>query len=1075
MRYPRLAPYLTTLLLTIFLIFPSLTYGAAECTQPAGTLVSLQGKAEVLREGHRAWEAITLDSVICPGESIKVLEDSRAAIALANETVLRIRQNSALHFPAVPDDSPLLIKLLKGILHIFSHRPRSLKVETPYLNGAVEGTEFIVSVDATHTSITVFEGRIAAVNSLGQLDITSGQMVTASATTAPAYTIPVSSRDAVQWTLYYPFILDSAESIDPAARKRIDTAASLLAIGEVEKARAQLAEVLNAQPDNSTALALQAIIAVVRNENDLAMTMADKAVKSNPRSAPPRLALSYAQQARFDIEGALQTVDEAVVEHANNGHLHARQAELLLSTGDLQKALDAGRRAASLAPRMGYTQAILGFAHLSSIQLDQAEAAFIKAITLDQALPLARLGLGLTKIRKGNLEEGRREIEIAAALDPVNALLRSYLGKAYYEEKRDNHALRQYSMAKSLDPSDPTPWLYDAIRKQSVNRPIEALYDLQKSIELNDNRAVYRSRLLLDEDLAVRSASLGRIYNDLGFQQLALVEGWKSVNAAPDNFSAHRFLADSYGALPRHEIARVSELLQSQLLQPININPAQPQFGERNIFAVAGSGLSAASLNEYGPLFNRNRLALLADGVAGGNDTLGNDLLLSGVYGRTSFSLGQFHYESNGFRENNDQNQNIYNGFIQTSLSPKTSLQAEYRNTNLDRGDLSLRFNREFIPTMRRPEESQSARVGFMHALSTQAKVIGSFVWADSEADLTVPPYFSTSVDDNGYNGELQHLYRSEIFALTSGLRYFSIDRENPISSIFAPPSTTESTINQTDGYCYALINSPEKLTWTLGGSANFLNGAIKDIDAFNPKIGLTWAPLPGTTVRAAGLRMLRGPELFSQTIEPTQVAGFNQFFEDVEGTVSWRYGLGIDQRFSSQFNGGIELSGRDLEVPFTDSSSANITRESDWQESMTRVYLFWTPHPMWAGSIEYLYERFERDLVYTGDGNFHDLKTHRFPLGVSFFHPSGFSCQIKTTYIDQDGDIGNRQGLESAEDQFWIVDAFISYRLPRRLGKITLEARNLFDQDIHFQDTDPAYPDIYPEQLLLTRLTLSF
>ena len=63
-----------------------------------------------------------------------------------------------------------------------------------------------------------------------------------------------------------------------------------------------------------------------------------------------------------------------------------------------------------------------------------------------------------------------------------------------------------------------------------MNRPVEALQDLQKSIELNDNRAVYRSRLLLDEDLAARSATLGRIYTDLGFQQLALVEGWKSLN-----------------------------------------------------------------------------------------------------------------------------------------------------------------------------------------------------------------------------------------------------------------------------------------------------------------------------------------------------------------------------------------------------------------------------------------------------------------------------------------------------------------------------------------------------------------
>src|SRR5262249_36241967 len=193
--------------------------------------------------------------------------------------------------------------------------------------------------------------------------------------------------------------------------------------------------------------------------------------------------------------------------------------------------------------------------------------AFARAIELEQAAPLPRLGLGLAKIRQGKLPEGREEIAIAASLDPNNALMRSYLGKAYYEEKRDKLARHQFAAAKALDPFDPTPWFYDAIRKQSVNRPVEALHDLEKSIELNDNRAVYRSRLSLDEDLAARSATLGRTYNELGFQQLALVEGWKSLNIDPNNYSAHRFLADSYAALPRHEIARVSELLQSQLLQ----------------------------------------------------------------------------------------------------------------------------------------------------------------------------------------------------------------------------------------------------------------------------------------------------------------------------------------------------------------------------------------------------------------------------------------------------------------------------------------------------------------------------
>ena len=106
------------------------------------------------------------------------------------------------------------------------------------------------------------------------------------------------------------------------------------------------------------------------------------------------------------------------------------------------------------------------------------------------------------------MQEGGREIEIAASLDPNNSIARSYLGKAYYEEKRGPLDEREYAIAKELDPKDPTPWFYDAIAKQTTNRPVEALHDMQKAIELNDNRAVYRSRLLLDSDLAARSAAL---------------------------------------------------------------------------------------------------------------------------------------------------------------------------------------------------------------------------------------------------------------------------------------------------------------------------------------------------------------------------------------------------------------------------------------------------------------------------------------------------------------------------------------------------------------------------------------
>jgi hypothetical protein len=129
-----------------------------------------------------------------------------------------------------------------------------------------------------------------------------------------------------------------------------------------------------------------------------------------------------------------------------------------------------------------------------------------------------------------------------------------------------------------------------------------------------------------------------------------LVDGWRLLNIDPSNYSAQRFLADSYAALPRQEIAWVSELLQSQLLQPINITPVQPQLAESNLFILSGAGPAEPSLNEFHPLLTRNRFALLASGVVGIKNTLGDELVLSGVWEQVSYSLCQLHFGTDGFR-----------------------------------------------------------------------------------------------------------------------------------------------------------------------------------------------------------------------------------------------------------------------------------------------------------------------------------------------------------------------------------------------------------------------------------------
>jgi len=1055
-----------------------------------------------------------------------------ADLAFANQPLLRLDENSAITLAAIEEESTgglaglfkeaVKMDLLEGAAHFFSRLPRNLEVRTAFVNAGVEGTEFFIKVADNKTIISVFEGKVLAANDAGSVGITNGQSAIAEAGKAPVLRVIANPRDAVRWALHYPPVLDGPGPEDAMMKQ----AASLLSVGRVDKAGSKIDEALRKDPANVSALALQTVIAVVENDKDAAFAAANKAVAAAPESATAQIALSYAQQAAFDLEAARASLEKAVTLEPGSALVWARLAELQSSFGDLDSALASAQKAVELNPDLSRTQTVLGFAYLTQIKTEEARAAFTKAIELDQADSLPHLGLGLAKIRDGELEDGRREIEIAASLDSNSSIIRSYLGKAYYEEKRPELDGREFANAKELDPKDPTPWFYDAIRKQTINQPVAALHDLQKAIELNDNRAVYRSQLLLDADLAARSASLARIYSDLGFQQRALVEGYNSVNTDPSNYSAHRFLADSYSALPRHEIARVSELLQSQLLQPTNITPIQPQLSESSLNLVSSGGAANASFNEFNPLFNRDKVSVLASANIGENSTGGGEAVISGIYKKLSFSGGYSSLQSDGWREDADQDDVIANIFAQLELTHKTAIQAEYRNRDIERGDWAQNFFEDNFWLQNDFENDvDTYRIGLRHAFSPKSVLIANFTYQDSK-DYNAIGYFTEfgpsapygyfeyyDTDQEAKSGEVQYLFHGEWLKAVTGAGYFSIKQDilknidvydisttpKTLQAVILPQHLNDIDIDHTNVYLYSYFDFIKNVNLTLGVSGDFfeLEGAdgfwntyvcpgfgcgnySLDTDQFNPKAGVSWNLTPNTTVRGAAFRTLKRTLITDQTLEPTQVAGFNQFFDDPNASEAWVYGVGLDQKFSQSIYGGAEFTKRDLDtVPYLGETAAGPGfSETEWKDQLGRAYLYWAPHAMWSFSLEYLYEKRESDNpLSTG---FEEVTTHRFPLGANFFHPSGLSLSLKTTYWDQEGDFVRTDDLFSGllypgDDTFWVVDAALKYRLPKRYGFITVGVRNMFDESFQHFDTDSKNAQVMPEQFIFGKVTLAF
>lgn len=1140
----------------------------------AAKLVSLQGKLFFDANSQGQWQLAQLNDNLCEGGRIRVDVYSRAILLLPSGIILRLHEGTVLSLNAISPKKPPLLDMLKGFVHFISRTPQRLNITTPIANAGPEGTEFALRVEENNAALWVYEGAVKFFNVHGSVSLKPGQGAQTLVGQAPKAQINITPHDAVNWALYYPPLLpylDAAMRVDGDIRSAVETfrqgdvdvalsrldalasnkqvpyffkvrAAMRLTVGFDGLALQDIQTLLADNPKDTEALALQSIRALSQNRKDEAYALATQAITTDPRSASAYSALSYAEQGRFALDNALQAAEKATQLAPHDAMVWARKAELELSLGLLSDSNQAAQQALALDARLERTQTVMGFSQLLRININDAVHCFEKAITLDSSSPLARLGLGLAKIRQGNLVAGRQELEIAATLDPSNALIRSYLGKAYYEEKRDTLAEDQFGLAKLRDAKDPTPYFYDALRKQANNQPVAALRDMQQAIKLNDNRGVYRSKLMLDQDSAARTANLARLYNDLGFGRVALKEAWKALGQDSSNPSAHRFLSDAYVGQPRYRAARASELLQAQLLQPINITPVQPQLTSENIGILNSTGPGSLSLNEYDPLYTSNGAHWVLNGAYGSNNTKTDNAIISAVYDRLSLSLGQFHYQTDGFRVNDAYQQDIYNAFAQYAFTPDLSVQLELKSEDVRAGDVAFRLNGFHRDKLSQAIEQDTVRVGGHLRVDARQNVIATYSYAtlkditnDEEVDEDTNDRINYTYLDNKntvHQAEVQYIYQSNLFNITAGGGFLNIlkyGKNNSIADQYGkiPCSkndegvtcqeeynNTNQKINFYTGYIYLKNQILPGLTSVIGFSFDsyfknydliydkrFYHSPVmpdsenppysikSDQQQFSPKFGIIWHPEANLTLRGAVFRTLKRPLLANQTIEPTQIAGFNQFFDEFDGTSAWQYALGIDYSLLDKVYFGGELTWRDT-AEFINSKGIDTNKSAAQRRDVTShlAYLYWIPADWLALKAEYHYDSVSRNFVKTNEDSTSpgQLTTQQVPLSASFFHANGFFAKLTGTYVDQRTFEGIDQPDETQNpkasifsENFWVFDASVGYRFAKKRGVASVEVKNLFNTNFRFQSafdaSGPQTTPFVPERQLFVKLSLFY
>lgn len=1169
MLHHRTAPAVAFLWFSLFFATHST---AAEDRKDSATLITAAGQVDAATAAApAAWIPAEVDQALQVGDRLRTGQRSRASLRLSNLSVLRVNELTtvAIQPPPEPGQEASVLDLRSGAVYFFNRERPTTRFNTPTAAGAIRGTEFHLAVaEDGRTVLTLLEGEVELTNELGNLVLTGGEQGTVEPGEAPRKTAAIDALNIIQWTLYYPGVLDPDElELDDAARealaeslrayragdllgalaahpgdpapaseaRRVYYAAVLLAVGNVEEAERQLAN-LTGEASRAAALAdaLRETIAAVKNQ-------------PRDRTAPRKLSTewmagSYAAQSRGDLDEALAMARAASAQSPDFGFAAARVAELEFSFGRIRPALRALERSLALSPRNAQAVSLKGFLLAAENRHREAFDRFNEAIALDGALGNAWLGRGLIRIRRGEAEAGREDIQTAAALEPNRSALRSYLGKAFDHVSDDRRARYELDLARELDPNDPTPWLYSALLNHRDNHVNRAVRDLEQSQELNDNRQVYRSGMLLDQDRAVRSANLAAIYRDAGMTDFSAREASRAVHQDYANHSAHLFLANSYDALRdptlvnlRYETPWLSEWLIANLLAPPG----------------AGTLSQNISQQEYSRLFEGDRFGLLSyTEYRSGGDWLQRTSQY-GVLGNTSYSIDGNYRSQNGDRPNQDFENRFLSAQFKHQITPRDGifLQAMYQEQ--EGGDLLQYYDPASAnPTLRTRERHEpNLFAGYhrqwhpgSHTLILGGLLDNTFSLTDSQAGI-----FTINRDEEGnvtgfplrrfehdfhseftgYSLEAQQIqqHNDHTFLLGSRVQSGAVESEsftvrNPPTAfppIYGPAGTrasdqqVEADLERATVYGYSLWQLLDPLHVTAGVSYDRvrfpentdlspLTGAERVKEQVSPKAGIICTPLPDTVVRGAYTRSIGG--LFYDTsvrLEPAQVAGFTQAYrsmipESVGGVIAGSeftvYGLGLDQKLPTNTYFLVEAELLESEAERTVGVfdfTANTTRavpsgtrqDLDFRERSLLFSVNQLLGEEWAAGGRYrvsqaeLHDRFAEIPEELSPFARRDLEAvlHRIDLFLAWQHSSGFFTQGEALWHSQ-----SNRGYDPdiPGDDFWQFNAYAGYRFARRQGEVRIGILNIGDKDYRLNPLN-LHAELPRNRTLLASLRLSF
>jgi tetratricopeptide (TPR) repeat protein len=718
---------------------------------------------------------------------------------------------------------------------------------------------------------------------------------------------------------------------------------------------------------------------------------------------------------------------------------------------------------------------------------------FVRAIIADPRLGEPHLGMAIYQFRHRDFHQGLAEMLTATLLDPRVSLYQSELGKALYQVRAFDRALEVYDYAKQLDPRDPTPHFYKGIALSDLNRPGEAIQEINQSIALNDNVAIFKSHLMLDRDRAVRNYNLARSYNQLGLGEWAHSKAVTAVSHDPNNSSAHLFLSKS---IPKNDaLAAEQELLLFRVLSPANQNTFM------NLVE-----------NDYTPMFEMPYNRITLQGGIGNwerKKTIQDHLVnaYGGLPGAAYYLLGNY-IRDQGFRVRNSDSQDLdYQAGFKVEPTVNGVLTGIFQCVDGKRGDTDnlndWRYHND--PGLRFNDRLKFYELSYVHRFTPKATFLAYGTY-QSFKKHQILPFTDTAID--AFTGGINNLkdiqksdYEYHNFQLQqqlvlgdhsfiAGFDYFAghvkynerlyddfrFNNESLFSGLIAQ-ADNKPPLRSKSFYLLDYWRLSRQLLVELGVFKDFAKVSRGGIP--NPLSNSVWSPRAGIsyqinanhTLRLAAARVLNSHIFLNPLLLPAEIAGFPWVFTSSRGALVRLAGVAWEAQWDPKTFTVLRLTAHRVDTPDWDFDGSLIWWGlKRYQASLTLNRILF---PSLGLSLGVQGKRIAPDpnsfiteaLGLPGLPNFTEFDAF---AGLGYLHPSGWQAAIRTHLV--------QQRLQYRDNNlFALVNLRLGKEFSNKRGLVSLEIDNVLNRHFFYALEPLKDTEFYPVRRIMLKLALYF